>query len=102
MRPMHSAQLYYLGHHLDHVHLPSLALAAGCLALTLAWPKPWAKVLPPQASCLPLNLRENACHLVLSVCHWCTFTCTYFSIIIKVSVLLRCLFVIIVLIEIKK
>ncbi|KAG2501167.1 hypothetical protein HYH03_000982 [Edaphochlamys debaryana] len=39
-------KVVYLGSHLDGTHIPSLAMAAGCLALMKLWPKDWAKVLP--------------------------------------------------------
>lgn len=40
--------MLYLGSHIGGTHLPSLGLAAGCLALTLAWPQSWRKLVPPQ------------------------------------------------------
>lgn len=42
------AQMVFLVQNAGASHTPSLALAGACLALVLAWPKDWAKVLPPQ------------------------------------------------------
>ncbi|GFR44603.1 hypothetical protein Agub_g5886 [Astrephomene gubernaculifera] len=39
-------KVVYLGSHLDATHVPSFAMALGCLGLIKAWPKEWAKVLP--------------------------------------------------------
>ncbi|GIL66805.1 hypothetical protein Vafri_20307 [Volvox africanus] len=39
-------KVVYLGSHLDAAHVPSVAMALGCLVLIKAWPKEWAKVVP--------------------------------------------------------
>ncbi|KAG2429652.1 hypothetical protein HYH02_013991 [Chlamydomonas schloesseri] len=39
-------KVIYLGSHLDATHVPSLAMAGGCLVLIKLWPKEWAKVVP--------------------------------------------------------
>ena len=41
-------KLQFLGSHLDSAHVPSLALAAGSLALLKLYPTAWARVVPPQ------------------------------------------------------
>lgn len=46
--PPPGVQVVYLGYHLPSSHVPSLLLAGSCLGLMVAWPKAWAKVLPPQ------------------------------------------------------
>jgi hypothetical protein len=51
-------QMYFLGAHLDGVHVPSLVLGAACLGLIRLWPKEWAKVAPPQVGrCLQAQLH---------------------------------------------
>ncbi|GLC69680.1 hypothetical protein PLESTF_000863900 [Pleodorina starrii] len=39
-------KVVYLGSHLDAAHVPSVAMALGCLVLIKSWPKEWAKVVP--------------------------------------------------------
>ncbi|EFJ41903.1 hypothetical protein VOLCADRAFT_98158 [Volvox carteri f. nagariensis] len=39
-------KVVYLGSHLDAAHVPSVAMALGCLVLIKTWPKEWGKVVP--------------------------------------------------------